>query len=62
MIRENNFTVNVTFSVRGAEYVTPKCATLACGLFWAEGNQDPADLENNSNNNNNKPFTSPLTT
>lgn len=23
--------------------VTPKCATLSCGLFWAKGNQDPAE-------------------
>ena len=29
---------------RGAEYMTPGYARLACGLFWAEGYQDPADL------------------
>ena len=28
---------------RCSEQASPKCATLACGLFWAEGNQDPAD-------------------
>lgn len=38
---------------RGAESATPKCTTLAGGLFWAEGSQDPADLR--------KTFTSPLT-
>ena len=38
----------------GAKNGTPKYSTLACGLCWAEGNQDPADLRNN--------FTSPLTT
>ena len=26
---------------RGSEQVSPKCATLACELIWAEGNQDP---------------------
>ena len=25
----------------GAEYVTPEYVILACGLFWAESNQDP---------------------
>lgn len=35
------------------EHATPKCATLACGLFWADGNQDLADKR--------KTFLSPLT-
>ena len=30
---------------RVAEHTTPKCATLACGLFWVEGIQGPADSE-----------------
>lgn len=25
---------------------TPKYSALACGLFWAESDQDPADSEN----------------
>ena len=29
---------------RGAEYMTLNYARLACGLFWTEGYQDPADL------------------
>lgn len=32
-ILKNNFTVNVTFNMRGAEYVIPKCAALTRGLF-----------------------------
>lgn len=28
---------------RGAKYMTPKDAALACGLFWPKGNQDPTD-------------------
>lgn len=28
---------------RVPEYATLKCATMAHGLFWAEGNQDPGD-------------------
>ena len=32
---------------RGAEYMIPKYAALACGLFWAEGKQDPADSRKN---------------
>jgi len=39
---------------REAKYATPKCATLACGLFRAEVNQDLADSR--------KTFASPLTT
>ena len=35
------------------EHATPKCVTLACGLFWADGNQDLADKR--------KTFLSPLT-
>lgn len=31
---------------KGSEHVTPNYATLVYGLFWAEGNQDPADSEN----------------
>ena len=32
---------------RGAECVTPKYVTLACGLFWANANGDPADSKQN---------------
>lgn len=27
--------------MRGSDRATPEWATLACGLFWAKGNQDP---------------------
>lgn len=26
--------------VRGTEFITPKCATVASALFWAEGKQE----------------------
>ena len=39
---------------RGSEWASAKRATLAYGLFWAESNQDPADLW--------KTFTPPLIT
>lgn len=32
-----------TTQLRGTEYATQICATLAYGLFWAEGNEDRAD-------------------
>lgn len=32
------------FILKGRKYATPKCTTLAGGLFWVEGNWDPADL------------------
>lgn len=40
--------------MKGSRMSTPKYATSECRLFWAEGNEDPADSE--------KSFTSPLTT
>lgn len=40
---------------RGSEQDFPKCAILSCGLFWAKGNQDPADSRKT-------PLNSPLTT
>lgn len=36
------------------DFATPKCATLACILFWTESNRDLAD--------SGKTFTCPLTT
>lgn len=37
-----------------SEQASPKCATLACRLLWAEGHQDLAYSR--------KTFTAPLTT
>lgn len=33
----------------GTKFATPKCSTLAWRLFWAEGNQDSADLRGKKN-------------
>ena len=43
--------IKALWKEREAELASTKCATLAYGLFWAEGNQDPADS---------KTFTLPL--
>lgn len=40
--------------LRGSEQVSPKCATLACGLFLAEGKWDSEGSR--------ETFASPLTT
>ena len=36
--------LSYNYRVKGSRTGTPEWAPLACGLFWAEGNQDPADL------------------
>ena len=35
-------TKGAVFVEGGSEWATPKCNTLACGLFWAKDNWDPA--------------------
>ena len=35
--------LSYNYKVKGSRTDTPKWVPLACGLFWAEGNQDPAD-------------------
>ena len=32
---------------RGSGQVSPKCATLACGVFWIEDNQNPVGSKRN---------------
>ena len=34
--------LSYNYKVKGSRTDTPKWVPLACGLFWAEGNQDPA--------------------
>lgn len=39
------FFVTVTWHCKGWGQATPRMAAVACRLFWAEGNQDPAAPE-----------------